>query len=536
VEAALNLAKNFGLVRLAVISATLLAMTGGFFYFLSYVSKPELALLYSDLDLADANKIVSKIEGMGIDVEVRGGGSQVYVPVSKVGRLRMEMAEHGLPRGGSVGYEIFDRDEPLGTSGFIQNINHLRALEGELARTIGSLAQVNAARVHLVLPKRELFSRDKEEPSASIILRLNGTGRLSQAKVRAIQHIVAAAVPRLVPERVSIVDDQGNLLASVENNDEAATATSLEEMRLSYENRLTQSIVHLLEKYVGVGKVSAEVHTEMDMDRIVENSEIFSPDGQVVRSTQNIEEGQKESEGGKQAATVENQLPGGASPAGSNASQSNRNEQVVNYEISKTHKQYVKEIGGVKKVSVAVMVDGIYTKEGTNPPVYKARSKEEMDQLAKLVQTAVGFDEKRGDHVEVLNMQFSTTDIDGPLESAGFFLGLTKPEIVRIIEVLTVGLVGLLMLLLVFKPIITRILESVRIEPLPMREATDAVQALPASEQVSAISGPGSPQEEIQLKAPEAMSANTIEQVGKMVEEQTDEAVTIVRSWMAETA
>lgn len=199
----LDTLKNLGLVRLALIASVALASLGGFYYVASKFSKPEMSLLYSELDLGDAGRIVTRLEATGTVVEVRGNGSQIFVPSDQVARLRMEMAEAGLPKGGSVGYEIFDQNDTFGTSTFVQDINHVRALEGELARTIISLSSVAGARVHLVLPKREIFSRESQEPSASIVLRLRGPGRLNNAKVEAIQHLVASAVPGLYAHKTT---------------------------------------------------------------------------------------------------------------------------------------------------------------------------------------------------------------------------------------------------------------------------------------------------------------------------------------------
>src|SRR5690606_23559620 len=181
-----------------------------FAYLASRLDSPDMALLYADLDTKDSSQIVAKLDTLAVPYELRANGTQILVPADRALRLRMSLAEEGLPSGGSVGYEIFDKSEGLGASNFVQNINLLRALEGELARTIGSMAQIRSARVHLVLPKRELFSRDQLQPSASIAVSTSGPGQLSKTEVAAIQHLVAAAVPGLKPQRISIVDDQGN--------------------------------------------------------------------------------------------------------------------------------------------------------------------------------------------------------------------------------------------------------------------------------------------------------------------------------------
>src|SRR6201988_4274704 len=185
------------------------ALIGFFGFVIMRVTTPQLTTLFTDLSLEDSNAIIKDLERQAIPFEMRNDGAMIMVPKDRVARLRMKLAEAGLPKGGGVGYEIFDKSDALGATSFVQNINHLRALEGELARTIRAIDRVQAARVHLVLPERPLFSRDKVEPSASIVLRVRGA--LEASQVRAIRHLVASAVNGLKPQRVSVVDEAGNL-------------------------------------------------------------------------------------------------------------------------------------------------------------------------------------------------------------------------------------------------------------------------------------------------------------------------------------
>jgi flagellar M-ring protein FliF len=538
-EAVLTVARNFGLVRLAVLASVILGVASGFFYFVSIITKPEMSLLYSNLDLSDANKIVSSIESQGVPFEIKGGGSQIFVPIENVARLRMEMAEQGMPHGASVGYEIFDRDEPLGASGFMQNINHLRALEGELARTIASLIQVSAARVHLVLPKRELFSRDTEQPSAAIVIKLNGSGRLASNKVKAIQNLVSASVPRLTPERVSIVDDQGNLLASIESQNDSLNASNLDEMRVNYESRISQTIVHLLEKYVGAGKVTAEVHADLDMNRVVENNETYDPDGQVIRSKQSVEEGENSSDAAQNAVTVANEVPNPAAAGtdGKSSTQSKRNEEVTNYEISKKVTSHTKELGGIRRLSVAVLVDGVYKKEGEKSE-YTPRSQEEMDKIVKLVQSAMGFDEKRGDSLEIQNMQFAQISFDEGTGENSIFLGLSRPEIIRLVELVLIAITALLILFLVVKPTLNKILTAIPEADAPlMKDAVMVNDKLQQEVSPEALAGPESMQSTVMIGRVEGgVNAASFEAVNKIVEEKPEESVDILRGWMSESA
>src|SRR5438445_7184702 len=227
------------------------ALVGFFAFVIMRVTTPQMTTLFTDLSVEDSSGIIKDLERQGIPFEIRNEGSIVMVPKDRVTRLRMKLAEGGLPKGGGVGYEIFDKSDTLGTTSFVQNINHLRALEGELSRTIRALDRVQAARVHLVMPERPLFSRDKAEASASIVLKVRGM--LEAQQVRAIRHLVASAVNGLKPERVSIVDEAGRLLADGAGSD-TATGTSADERQTAYERRLRDQVETIVSSVVGPGR------------------------------------------------------------------------------------------------------------------------------------------------------------------------------------------------------------------------------------------------------------------------------------------
>jgi flagellar M-ring protein FliF len=550
--------KNIGLVRLALMAALLVGVGSGLYYAISRFNKPEMALLYGDIDMADAGKIVGRLETMNVPVEVKGGGGQIYVPADQVARLRLDLAELGLPKAGAMGYEIFDNQESLGVSSFVQGIHHVRALEGEISRTIGAMAQVTRARVHLVLPRRKLFSRENDEPSAAIMLSLAGPGRLSNQKIQAIQQLVAAAVPGLAAERVSIVDDRGNLLARGDGDSTYYSAAQMDERKIAYENRLSQIVENLVGKYVGEGRVRAEVSVEMDFDRVTENNESYIPDGQVVRSSQIVKTDEESNEPGSQSSTVENKLPQSqGSSSGSGSAKSNRTEETLNYEISKKITSHVKETGGLKRLSVAVLVDGILeTGKGQGKEAtYKPRPEEELKQLTKLVQSAIGYNKERGDVVEVINMRFAPMELLEAEAKSDPFLGFSKHDIVRLVESLIIALISLLVLLLVVKPLFNRILESMKAQdqpnlPLgalsrPEQEGLPALQA--ANNGTLALEGvnedvqnnvsplPSSLEQMISIKKVEGQIRNSsLKSVGEVIDNNLDGTVSVLRGWMAE--
>ena len=283
----LEFTKTLGAPRIAAMVAVTIALVGFFAFLILRVTAPQMTPLFTDLSYEDSAAIVKDLERQGVNYELRNDGNIIMVPKDRVARLRMSLAGEGLPKGGGVGYEIFDKSDALGTTSFVQNINNLRALEGELARTIRGLDSVVAARVHLVLPERPLFSRDKVEPSASIVLKVHGT--LEAQQVRAIRHLVASAVNGLKPQRVSIVDEAGRLLADG-SGDDGVGEVSVDDRRLSFEKRLRDQVDAIVTSVVGPGRARTQVSADFDFNRVTQTSDKYDPEGRVVRSSQTREE------------------------------------------------------------------------------------------------------------------------------------------------------------------------------------------------------------------------------------------------------
>ena len=539
--------RNLGPARLATMGIAALGMAAFFVYIAMRLNTPPMALLYADLELGDSSQIATRLQGMNIPYQVRGDGNQILVPSDQVQQIRMSLATEGLPAGGSIGYEIFDRTQSLGTSNFVQNVNHVRALEGEMARTIKTLGPVKSARVHLVLPQRDLFSRTRQEASASIILKMKGSTRLDRPQIQAVQHLVASGVPGLSPSRISIVDDRGTLLARGAGSDGNGATASADELRVAYESRLARSVEELLERSVGVGKVRAEVSAEFDYDRITINTETFDPDQQVARSTQSTEETSRTREAApSDAVGVAGNLPEGQGDAGAGAgTQTSRNDTTTNFEISRTVKNQVREGGQVKRLSVAVLVDGLYDNGN-----YAPRTPEQLQQLTRLVRSAVGFNNDRGDSVELVNMQFAEVAPKGGEEGSDLIMGLmTRAELLRLGEVVVLSIVGLLALLLVVRPLIGRLFDAAKggAEGMAQLPAPGVAGRLPAPGgtagalagppgSVVTMAGPGAaPHEEsmIDIGSIEGrVKASSIKKVGEIVDKHPDEAVAIVRNWM----
>lgn len=535
--------RTLGPVRLAVLGSVALALAGFFVWMIARAAQPPMSLLYGDLEIGEAAKITTQLDAARIPYQLSGGGSAVLVAADQVARTRMSLAEQGLPSGGSIGYEIFDSSDALGSTNFQQNVNLVRALEGELSRTIRGIADVKAARVHLVLPQRELFTRDKPQASASVLLQMRGRNRLTPTQVAAIQQLVASAVPALAAGRISIVDNAGTLLSEGNEGADpvAGTAAKADQRRRELEHRLSRTIEQLVERTVGTGKVRAEVSVDMDFDRINSSEEIFDPEGQVVRSTQTVDQSGSNRQGASAAVTVATNLPDAqtAPPASEvETSAEKRSEETVNYEISKKVINHVREAGIIRHLSVAVLVDGISATDEQGAKTYQPRSPEELQQLTTLVRGAVGYNADRGDKVEVVSMRFADEQVaEAPAPES--FLGLAKEDLFKLGEYVALLVLGILALLLVVRPIVAKAIDTVGLPPLSspneLLGASVANPALAAPAGAGAV-GPdasGLLEEMIDISRVEGrVKASSLKRVSEIVEKHPEESLAIIRSWL----
>jgi flagellar M-ring protein FliF len=558
VEGFTEFLKTLGPARILSLGLVAAGLIGFFAFIGIRVTEQPMSLLYSELTADDASGIITELEAQEIPYELRGDGTKIFVPQDRALRLRMTMAEHGLPSGGAVGYEIFDNSDALGTTSFVQNLNYLRALEGELARTIRAIDRVKSARVHLVLPEREVFSRERRDPSASIVLRIAGE-QLSRNQISSIQHLTASAIDGLSPSNVSIVDEKGNLLASgAKGEDGGLLSTSLDERNVAYEGRIQAQIAKIVESIVGPDSARIQVTAELDFNRITRTSDMFDPEGQVVRSTQTVEESNSSSDGvANDGVTVGNAVPGaGLDGEGANGSrdQANRTEETVNYEISRTTQTEVIEAGSVKRLSVAVAVDGIYSEAADGTMTYAPRTEEELTKITALVRSAIGFNQERGDIVEVVNIQFAARRVPEPLpEIEEPFLGLTKADYMRMGETGVLALISLLVLLLVVRPLVRGI-----INPTPSPEqlalagvpggvegavaitGPDGQPQLPAPDgEAGAVTGDSEPKSAVEQMIDIAqvegkVKESSVNKVGELIANHPDETMSILRSWLHE--
>ncbi len=575
VQGFFDFVKSLGAARMAAMAAVTLALVGFFSFLIVHVTTPEMVPLFTDLALDDSASIAKDLDRQGVVYQIKGNGAVIMVAREKVARLRMKLAEEGLPKGGGVGYEIFDKSDALGATSFIQNINKLRALEGELARTIRSLDRVVAARVHLVLPDRPLFSHEQTQASASIVLKVNGT--LTPSQVRAIRHLVASAVRGLKPDRVSVVDESGKLLADGAGDQNTLDGAGADDRKIAYENRLRKEVENIVTSVVGPGRARVQINADFDVNRITQTSDKYDPDGRVVRSSQTREEKSSNGGGAGGAVSVANELPGGKSGARGGGGGDSKSEEIVNYEISRTTKTEVTEAGRVNRISAAVLVDGTYAKDASGKLTYKPRSKQEIDRIAALVRSAIGYDAKRGDQVEVVNLRFAETP-PMPIGNAptGWmsYLQFTKDDIMRAANLGVMALLGLIVLLMVVRPLVRRIVTPDTPAGVAAAGTLGVIGALGAPGTAGAAGAPGTigagggvnvrgggdgsittaggpnvslvgSDEAVAIsnrtsamidvaKVQGQVHAQSVQKVGELAEKNPHEAVSVIRSWLHE--
>jgi flagellar M-ring protein FliF len=510
-----------------------------FIVYLTKINSSEYVVLYSGLEIQDSAKVAQELENQKIDFQASADGSVIKVHKSKVIKTRLSLAQSGLPNSGSViGYEIFDEKDAIGSTNFSQNIKFVRALEGELSRTITAFEQIEKARVHLVMPQREIFSKEKTEPRASVVLKFRGTKKLGKAEIDAISHLVVTAVPNLEMKNVTIIDTHGRALKIGSSEEESDFAGGRnEELKISGEERLRQIIEDLLSNTLGAGKVKARVSLEMNFDREVINSELFDPDSAVVRSVQSIDENEQIPVAGADGsdASVANNIPGGAGGGGDQSTKFsiiNKSDSTTNYEISKTVKNHITESGKITKMSIGILVDGIYKiNDSTKEKEYSERSKEELEKISNLVKVAVGFDESRDDKIEVVNMKFSDELI--PIEESNF--EWIKEELPGLFQTLIVAIVVSLVLITVIRPVALKAFEIKKygedgqslLPDIDVTMMSNQSINIPASiSPVAAVAGG--------VTEPVKSVDNPIQKINELVESSPNDVASTLRKWLDE--
>lgn len=388
--------------QIAVLWVLVMSIAGLVLLF-SFTNKTDYRLLFANLSEADAGAIVEKLKVLKVPYVV--GSDGISVPAEKVYGLRIQLASEGLPLGGAVGFELFDKTS-FSTTDFVQKVNYRRALQGELVRTIRSLEAIEDARVNLSIPEKSLFATKSDEPSASVVVKLKPQTSLSKRQIDGIVHLVSSSIERLDPKNVDIIDSSGNMLTKKEDDSSGLNSDQLAYLH-KFEQDEENNIIDLLSSRVGKGKVKATVTASIDFTRKDTIEETYDPDSKVERSEQSLNESSTSTGTGGVPGVMSN-LPGiQPPPATSSQGQSQKASSTKNYEISKKQSHETGSFRDIKRITAAVLVDGLY-EGGTGKDVkkYSPRSSEELSQLTELVKRTIGFDKDRGDEVTVASMQF----------------------------------------------------------------------------------------------------------------------------------
>lgn len=548
-ESFLGSIQRFGVGRLAAMLGVGAGVVAVLVALIMFMGKEPSELLYSNLDLKEASDVTQALDQAGIKYETKGDGSTIMVARDKVASARLMVAGKGLVSSGSIGYEIFDGNNALGQTDFVQQLNRQRALQGELERTIKAMQGVNSVRVHLVLPKRQLFEEDAEQPSAAVTIGV-GAREPSSDMVRAIQNLVSSSVPNMKAEKVAVIDQHGKTLSAP--SDESLAGKEAQDRKTEVEQRIAKTVKDMIEGVLGPGKARVNVTADLDLNRVTTQEERFDPDGQVVRSESTNESSSQENKNEDNAGTTATaNVPGQAANNGFQqlGSRAGANESVTNYEISKSVKTTVQEPGTIKKVAVAVAIDGITAPPGKDgkPGAYTPRSAQEIQQIEDLVKTAVGFDATRGDQVKVTNIKFPQPEDQG-LEKQGLLSGFDKNDIMRFAELGVLGVVALLILLFAVRPFIKNLSEPQTVAALPgpgqpmtrlvtLSDGTQQQVVVDESGEPLAIAGPVSDiDQRIDIAKIEGqVKASSIKRVSEFVEKHPEESVAILRNWLHES-
>lgn len=409
---------KFSINQRMIILVALAGSVAGLVALALWVQQPDMQVLFTNLNGEDAAAIIDKLKETKVPYETTGGGSTVLVPSAQVHDLRLQLASQGLPHGGGVGFEIFDRSS-IGMSEFVQKLNYRRALQGELARTIAQMPEVERARVHLAIPERRLFASDQDKARASVILSLRNGQVLSQAQVQGVIHLVSSSVEGLQSRDVTVVDGHGRLLSTSAGDETTGLTNTQLEYQRSIEKDIETRIQSMLERIVGPNKAVVRVSSIVDFRKVETTEERYDPNSQVVRSEQRGQEKANGSNGTTGGVPgVQSNVPPGTDqePAQTSSSSSQTKNETVNYEISRTVSKIVEPVGLVKQLSVAVLVDGTYeapkaadgADKTESPKKYIPRSEEELKRIEDIVKKAMGFSAERQDQVQVVNVQFGT--------------------------------------------------------------------------------------------------------------------------------
>lgn len=444
----------------------------------------EYKPLYASLDKMDPSAVLTILDSNQIRYKVDERSGALLVASNQIHDARIKLAGEGISADGSFGFELLEKEQSLGTSQFMENARFRRSLEGELARTITSIRAVRAARVHLAIPKSTAFVRDARRPTASVFIDLYSGVRINPTQVKAIANLVASSIPELALEDVTVVDQQGNLLSNFETDKTMEMANRQMAYAHELEARLVGRVNSILGRLLGDDKFRVEINANLDFTEVEQADEQYNPDLPAIRSEQTVEEGRTGGGAGGVPGALTNQPPadGAVAPvgeaAGAAASGSSRRQAVRNYELDRTISYTRHQVGTIRRLSVAVVVDNINQKDPeTGEMVSKPMKQEDLDRLAILVRDAIGFDAARGDSVSIINAEFipEPEDLSVPMEALPFW---QQDDMLSLIKKALGGLFVLFVIFGVLRPVMKNLTDnSKELRELEAQEALNDLSA-----------------------------------------------------------
>lgn len=497
-----QLKKKIAIISVVAISIAII------FVVILWSQRVNYHVLFGNLAPEDAGQVISKLKEANVPYRVKN--NIIYVPADRVYELRLELAAQGIPLGGGVGFELFDRTQ-IGITEFAQRLNYIRALQGELTRTIRQLEEVQQARVHIAIPERTIFTEKEEKPTASVVLWLKPGRVLSQGQIGGIVHLVSSSVEGLQPRNVTVIDNMGNLLSKALENDISGIAvdTRQREYQKSLDRYFENRLQSMLEGIVGRGNAIVRVATSLDFTQVEKTEERFDPDAIAIRTEQRTQERTVGAAPGGIPGVLTNQPGEPPMQAVGTQPSSERQSEKIHYEISRTVSRIIQPRGEIRNISVAVLVDGTYKKENEKM-VYVPRSEEDIRRYREIIMAAIGYNEDRGDRVIIESVPFEVAAEELPPEKIDY-LNIATSLLRYIIPLIVIALI----IIFVIKPII----ETLKLPAKVMREKEVGVAPFVVAPAPSVAPPPDD---------------LTKEEVLQMAKKDPRKAAMILREWMSE--
>ena len=503
-------------IFLMVFSAVIVA---AFIGLVIWANQPDYRLLLGNLPPEDANRVVEMLKAEKVDYRLEDGGTSVMVPADRVYDLRLKVAGSKTIQGAGQGFEIFDTIQ-VGETDFVQKMKYQRALQGELSRTISEFPGVESARVHLVLPHKSLFIEEQQNPSASVVLKMEAGADLGSKEVEPIVNLLVMSVEGLDKNHVSISNSAGKVLYYPEEDSLTGLSNTQLEYKVNVQTMLERRIEEMLAPVIGMGKIIAKVNADLDFSQKTRHLELYDPEVAVLRST-NRSESSVRGQSTLDAQAPDANFRADSLTGGLSEQETVTEQRIENYEINKEEQNIISPVGEISRLSVAVIVDGTYAPDESGEIVFTPRSQEELDRIQQLIRNAVGYDSSRGDSIEVSSIAFGyeETDVEQQLSD------LILDYITRFGKPMLNTVLVLLFLLLVVRPVALAMIRPRVQSP----ELMENLEGLPAGEsQLALLEGEDDFEQVDMLRQIEDIKAHAI----NMAEQNMDQAVSILRSWL----